>query len=206
MKTITKISALVAALLMLLCFVSCEQNASGAGSNTGNHNNNGNENNPLYPFEGTSWYGDTYSIDGTTYSVNCFVNLASDANIHKEAYDKLVEFKGKKINANGVTYGTVNILNDLYFFWPEGYNSSTRVIKIIPKGSEFNYCVTKTKEGYEVTILNLFNKLCSFTVKDASATSADVYDITRAYISYGTEPDNKTWQSNDLLPRTLTKQ
>ena len=33
MKTITKISALVAALLMLLCFVSCEQNASSSSPN-----------------------------------------------------------------------------------------------------------------------------------------------------------------------------
>ena len=46
----------------------------------------------------------------------------------------------------------------------------------------------------------------TMTISNASATSATIRNTTHGYTSYGAEPNKLTWYSDDLLPRTLTKQ
>ena len=70
--------------VMTLWLTSCSNPAS-SNSNPGNQGNGGggNSENPLYPFEGSSWYGDTYTD---------FAD--SDGNPVKSGCEKILEFKG----------------------------------------------------------------------------------------------------------------
>ena len=183
--------------VMTLCLTSCSNPAS-SNSNPGNQGNGGggNSENPLYPFEGSSWYGDTYTD---------FAD--SDGNLVKSGYEKILEFEGIAYSMNGKTYGMVKIINELYFFWPEGYNNQSNTkYEVLLKNQKLNYSVTKTDSGYTVTMGPFGSDWLTMTISNASATSATIRNTTHGYMSYGAEPSKLTWYSDDLLPRTLTKQ
>ena len=129
------------ATVMTLCLTNCENPAASNSNPENQGNGGGNSENTLYPFEGSSWYGDTYTD---------FAD--SDGNLVKSGYEKILEFEGIAYSMNGKPYGMVTIINELYFFWPEGYNNQSNTkYEVLLKNQKLNYSVTKTDSGYTVT-------------------------------------------------------
>ena len=194
-----KILITLALTVIALCFSACS-NPAVTDLNTENVNKSGNENpgNPLYPFEGSCWCGELY----TGYCDDNGENIT-------DGVDKILEFEGKSFSMKDKTFGKVKILKDLYFFWPEGYNSkaySKPKYTVLLGNQELNYYVVKTSEGYKAYLGLLDSDWIIVSIASSSSTSATVKNNTHGWLSYGEEPNKFTWYDDDLLPRTLTKQ